>query len=266
MSNGNGHRWSKFWWQDWQNDPALRMCSLAAQGLWMRLLCVMHEATPVGHLLVNGRQPTTRQVAALAASPEKEVALLLRELEEAGVYSRTDEGVIYSRRMVRDAAASDAGREHIAKRWDNSHPKAPPNRSPNRGATQKPNGAGDSPPNTLESEAESEAESSAPKSPPPDGAGDAPPLRGRDPNAPRSDGFGQKFGTRADGTNPRARGTNPRSRPPEKPAYRNGFHVVDGGYAGPIIEGTAEETTGPQPIGRALGSAMDAAWRRARNG
>lgn len=57
----------------------------------------------------------------------------------------------------------------------------------------------------------------APKSPPPSGAGDAPAGAG-DPYAP--DGFGQKFGTRADGTNPRARGTNPRNRPSVVPFTR----------------------------------------------
>lgn len=154
----NGHRWSKFWWQDWQNDPALRMCSLAAQGLWMRLLCVMHEAEPVGLLLVNGRQPSIRQVAALAAAPEKEVALLMQELEEAGVFSRADDGTIYSRRMVRDAEASEAGREHIAKRWNGARPTSPPNRGGNREATSRPNGEDHSPPTTPPITPDSEAQ------------------------------------------------------------------------------------------------------------
>jgi hypothetical protein len=140
MSNGNGHRWSKFWWCDWQNDAALRMCSLAAQGLWMRVLCIMHEAEPIGHLTINGRPPTDRQLAALVGAPEKDVTQLRRELEEAGVSSVTSDGVTFSRRMVRDAAQSEEGREHIAKRWRGSDPNTPPNRGAYRSPKSKPNG------------------------------------------------------------------------------------------------------------------------------
>jgi hypothetical protein len=36
--------------------------------------------------------------------PEKEVKKLLSELESAGVFSRDEQGIIYSRKMVRDVA------------------------------------------------------------------------------------------------------------------------------------------------------------------
>lgn len=95
-------RWSKFWWADYEADPKLRSCSLAAQGMWMRLLCLMHAGEPRGHLSLNGKAPTVPQIAAMAGLRERDVAKLLPELEAAGVFSRTDEGVIYSRRMLRD--------------------------------------------------------------------------------------------------------------------------------------------------------------------
>src|SRR6188472_655865 len=138
MSNCNGHRWSKFWWRDHQGDAALRACSLAARGYWMELLCVAHEATPVGHVLINGRKPNARQMAAITGSTEKEAKKLEAELEEAGVFSRLPDGTIFCRRMVRDAEASDAGREHIAKRWNGEKSTHPPNSPPNRGPTEKP--------------------------------------------------------------------------------------------------------------------------------
>jgi hypothetical protein len=98
--------WLKFYPTDWRADPALRMCSLAARGLWMEMLCIMHEATPYGSLRVNGRAVTDRQLAALAGG---DVDGLLAELEDAGVFSREDDGTIFSRRMQRDAekAAKD---------------------------------------------------------------------------------------------------------------------------------------------------------------
>jgi hypothetical protein len=106
------HRWLKFWPQDWQRDPALRSCGIAARGLWIDLLCIMHEGDPYGHLTINGRGATSRQIGMITGIGEREADKLIAELEEAGVFSRTDAGLIYSRRMVKDKAASDAGREH----------------------------------------------------------------------------------------------------------------------------------------------------------
>ncbi len=138
MSNGNGHRWSKFWWRDHQGDAALRACSLAARGYWMELLCVAHEAEKVGHVLINGKKPNGRQLAAIAGCTEREAKKHEAELEEAGVFSRLPDGTIYSRRMVKDAAASEAGREHIEKRWNGAKPPAPPNRVPIREPSSQP--------------------------------------------------------------------------------------------------------------------------------
>lgn len=94
--------WLKFYPSDWRADPALRMCSLAARGLWMEMLCLMHEATPRGSLLINGVPVTDRQLASLCGVTAREVAGCLTQLEEAGVFSREDNQTIYSRRMRRD--------------------------------------------------------------------------------------------------------------------------------------------------------------------
>ncbi len=94
--------WLKFYPTDWRADPALRMCSIGARGLWMEMLCVMHEAVPRGSLRVNGNPVNERQLAALAGTTIEEVNGFLTELEDAGVFSRGEGGTIYSRRMVRD--------------------------------------------------------------------------------------------------------------------------------------------------------------------
>lgn len=93
--------WLKFFPSDWRADPSLRMCSVAARGLWMEMLCVMHEADPRGSLFVNGRPITERQLAGLAGITVDEISSLLQELEDAGVFSR-DGDVIFSRRMRRE--------------------------------------------------------------------------------------------------------------------------------------------------------------------
>jgi len=131
------HRWMKFWPSDWKGDAALRICGLAARGLWIECIAIMHEAQPYGHLVVNARPLNARQIAAIVGSSERDVTKLLAELEDAGVFSRTEAGVIFSRRMVRDNEKSEEGRTAIAKRWtnkvDDAEPITPPITPPNRG-------------------------------------------------------------------------------------------------------------------------------------
>ena len=112
MPKSNTYRWSKFFWSDWSSEPALRLCSLAARGLWMELLCMAFEGTPRGHVTINRRAATVRQIARIAGVTERECKGHLQELEEAGVFSRTPNGVIYCRRMVRDAEMAETGREY----------------------------------------------------------------------------------------------------------------------------------------------------------
>jgi hypothetical protein len=104
--------WFKFNPQDWRGDAKLRMCSIGARGLWMEMMCIMHEAEPYGHLMVGGRPPSNKQLAMLAGVSHRECEQLLTELELAGVFSKTEEGVIYSRRMMRDKAKQDKDREN----------------------------------------------------------------------------------------------------------------------------------------------------------
>lgn len=94
--------WLKFYPTDWQADASVRMCSLAARGLWIEMLCLMHVASPRGSLLVNGRQVSPKQLAPLVGISAKEAVELIQELEDAGVFSRDEDGTIFSRRMRRD--------------------------------------------------------------------------------------------------------------------------------------------------------------------
>jgi hypothetical protein len=97
----------KFYPSDWQSDPVLRCCSIAARGLWVEMMCLMHKAEPYGSLLVNGARIDKRKLAILVGIPEKECTALLMELEGNGVFSRDDDGILYSRRMRRDFAKAE---------------------------------------------------------------------------------------------------------------------------------------------------------------
>lgn len=100
--------WMKFYPADWQADPALRSCSLAARGLWIEMLCVMQKAEPIGGLTINGRPITTATLAVLAGCQERDAIKLLAELNGAGVFSiHPATGVLFSRRIIRDAERAE---------------------------------------------------------------------------------------------------------------------------------------------------------------
>lgn len=92
----------KFYPQDWRADERLRNCGLAARGLWMEMLALMHRSERYGYLLINGRTPTDRQLAVQVGASIDELSELLSELESEAVFSRDRTGTIYSRRMIRD--------------------------------------------------------------------------------------------------------------------------------------------------------------------
>ena len=107
----------QFYPGDWLKDPALRAASSGARGLWIDMLCLMWQARPRGYLqTATGAPLSDEQIARMTGNCSlEEVRGWLGELDELGVFSRTDQGVIYSRRLVREErvrqARSDAGRK-----------------------------------------------------------------------------------------------------------------------------------------------------------
>ncbi len=103
--------WLKFYVSDWRADPRLKMCSAAARGTWIEMICLMHEASPYGHLLVHGQIPNEAQLASLTGIPAAELSENIAELERMGVCGLTREGVIYSRKLVRMEAKGAKARK-----------------------------------------------------------------------------------------------------------------------------------------------------------
>jgi hypothetical protein len=100
----------QFYPADWLQETGLRACSLAARGLWIDMMCFMHQGNPYGYLTVplkDGSKDILRPIhahilARMVGASTEEVEALLAELEGVGVFGCTGEGVIYSRRMVKD--------------------------------------------------------------------------------------------------------------------------------------------------------------------
>lgn len=139
----SSHPWIKFYPRDWRGEQALRAVNIAARGLWMECLCIMHEAKPYGHLMLNGKPVDDDTLARMTGVPVDEVSALMSELRQAGVLSVTSRGVVFSRRMTRDHARAQKGRLSVQKRWrqasDSVEQSEPPNRPASRHpTTQKP--------------------------------------------------------------------------------------------------------------------------------
>ena len=130
--------WSKFFWSDWESDERLRQCSLAAQGLWMRMLCICAKGEPTGYLAIAGNPLDASGVARSAGISTAEAETLMAELEAWGVFSRDRKRRIYSRRMVKDVKKSKTA-EKNGRRGGN------PSLSANRGKQTK-NPGSDNPP------------------------------------------------------------------------------------------------------------------------
>lgn len=105
----------QFYVKDWCSDTQLSLVSLNARGLWIELLCRMWESSRQGYLLIAGRSPDLTLIARVVRENELQVSKALEELERFNVLSKTADGVIYCRRMVRDVEmrrlASAAGKK-----------------------------------------------------------------------------------------------------------------------------------------------------------
>jgi hypothetical protein len=103
-----------WFWDDWFSSADVKLCSLAAQGLWINILGLMSRSEFKGALLINGKQIGSKELAILTGKTEREITPLIDELWAYGVYDKLPDGTIINRRMYRRSDISqkraDAGR------------------------------------------------------------------------------------------------------------------------------------------------------------
>lgn len=99
-----------WYWNDWDNDRGLQLCSLAAQGLWMRMLSL--AARSGGYVTVGGKRVTASDLAVLTGNATDTIETLLAELHDRGVFGVTKGRVIFNRRMIRDERRRETNREN----------------------------------------------------------------------------------------------------------------------------------------------------------
>ena len=145
----SGVVWTKFFWADWRSDPALRLCSHAAKGLWMDMLAIAAESDPIGHVMVNGRTLEIDDIAKMTGASLDDATTWVAELEKNGVFSRGRAREIISRRMIRDAKRAETGKKtgkmggnpNLRKRKENEptlNPRRTPTDNVGSGISQQP--------------------------------------------------------------------------------------------------------------------------------
>jgi hypothetical protein len=92
----------QFYVGDWLRDP-ISGCSLGAQGLWLRMMFLMHDAERYGRLEAGGKPMTAKQICRCCGVGARDYRRFFAELMSLSVPSFDESGVIYCRRMVRDA-------------------------------------------------------------------------------------------------------------------------------------------------------------------
>lgn len=113
--------WIKFYPTDWQAEPTLRTCSLASKGLWIEMLGLMAHSVRHGYLCkMNSPDPMPPEdLAKILGQPNEEIKSLLQDLERNGVFSKTSDGFIYSRRLLKDAKIRKRNCKYKSKQREN---------------------------------------------------------------------------------------------------------------------------------------------------
>lgn len=87
---------------DWLLDE-VSGCSLAAQGLWLRLMFLMHSSSRYGYLVnADGSAIPHDALARRCGCTAEQFESLITELDGIDKMGRTEEAIRFSRRMVRD--------------------------------------------------------------------------------------------------------------------------------------------------------------------
>ena len=99
-----------FFWNDWDNEPGMKFCCLAAQGLWVKMLSLAARSHEYGVVLVGDHPSLRADLPALLAPPCGETAetieKLIDDLVTFKVASVDSRGRVFNRRMVAEAELS----------------------------------------------------------------------------------------------------------------------------------------------------------------
>jgi hypothetical protein len=91
----------QFYTGDWLKDPALTLCTSSARGVWIDLICAMHESGRSGEL-----RGTPDQLARVARTSTADLTQALTDLQATGAADVTERNgvvTVVNRRMKRES-------------------------------------------------------------------------------------------------------------------------------------------------------------------
>ncbi len=97
----------QFYPGDWLRSTDLRSVSVGARGLWIEMICLMHEGSPYGYLRVGSKDIDKDTLSRISGCSVTECEIWLNELLSAGVCSK-DGNCYLCRRMIRDERTRNA--------------------------------------------------------------------------------------------------------------------------------------------------------------
>jgi hypothetical protein len=173
---GQSRPWMKFYPSDWRADPKLRSCEPLSRYVWLEMIGLMHEAEPYGHLMFAGKAMPPAKLARLIGMDLAEVDSAIDDLELNAVLSRREDGVIFSRRMIRDEAkhqkASNFGKKGVKAKALKDKEETPPLEGKPKGALEGSHEASLEPPHEGTHQPRDQSPDRPPVSPPRGGRSD----------------------------------------------------------------------------------------------
>lgn len=106
-----------FYPKAWLNNKKLEHCSLQAKGLWIDLICHMHDGEPYGYLVFNGKVLTPQDVQHLVKVSDSNVFnSAWNELLEKNIIAQNQKtGAFYSKRMTEEHGKQERTMHDIKK-------------------------------------------------------------------------------------------------------------------------------------------------------
>lgn len=106
--------WQPWFWSDWFNSLDVQTLPKDTRCVWFEMIGLMWLSDERGYLTRNGKPLSDEQVGLLLRTPPEEFKEHLSILEGLELFSRRDDGAIFSRKILRDKdlrdKRSDAGR------------------------------------------------------------------------------------------------------------------------------------------------------------
>lgn len=102
----------QFYPADWRKDPGVQALGYFERGVWLEILCLMHESSERGVLLLNGLPMPVMALANILGLDKQNLEDALSTIKAYGVAKvRESDGALYSKRMVSDERLTQVRRE-----------------------------------------------------------------------------------------------------------------------------------------------------------